>query len=219
VLDPDGVVGLVVDWGGVLTAGIGEVVDRWTKQEGVSQTDYYAVLGEWIQPDGSGSVLINPIHELERGQLTVPQFEQKLATALTARNGFSYEPAGLLHRMFDFFDHAHDMVGLVHRAHAAGVRTALLSNSWGNTYPRVGWDDMFDVVVISGEVGMRKPEPRIFEFTLRELGLAPGQCVFVDDLRHNVAAAVDLGFVGLHHVDYDTTAAELEAIIGIPLRD
>ncbi|MEI7778728.1 MAG: HAD family phosphatase [Actinomycetes bacterium] len=219
MLDPDGVIALIVDWGGVLTDGISTVVDKWTAQEGVSPADYYAVLGEWLAPDGSASALINPIHELERGQLTVPDFEQQLATALTVRNGLTYEPVGLLDRMFEFFEHAHDMVGLVHRAHAAGVHTALLSNSWGNTYPRDGWDEMFDVVVISGEVGMRKPEERIFTHTLDLLGLAAGQCVFVDDLRHNVSAAVSLGMVGVHHVDYDTTALELEAILGIALRD
>ena len=124
------------------------------------------------------------------------------------------EPEGLLTRMFNRFEHATDMVGLVRRARAAGIRTALLSNSWGNDYPRDGWDEMFDVVVISGEVGMRKPEPRIFRHTLDRLGLEAEQCVFVDDLRPNIRAAADLGLVGVLHASYVDTAGQLEILFG-----
>jgi HAD superfamily hydrolase (TIGR01509 family) len=94
----------------------------------------------------------------------------------------------------------------------------VLSNSWGNEYPMQGWDELFDAVVISGEVGMRKPEPRIFEHVLRLIDLPATECVFVDDLPHNVTAAVELGFVGVVHRTYDETAAELEAILGRRLR-
>ena len=71
---------------------------------------------------------------------------------------------------------------------------------------------MFDVVVISGEVGMRKPEPEIFAHTLALLGLTAAECVFVDDLRHNVDAAVELGFVGVQHESYEQTARELDVL-------
>src|SRR5512141_428761 len=111
--------------------------------------------------------------------MTVPDFEAQVAAALTARTGRPFAAEGLPGRMFDNFEHAPDMSGLVRRARAAGLRTGLLSNSWGNDYPRDGWEEMFDVVVISGEVGMRKPEPRIFEHTLDLLGLRPEECVFV----------------------------------------
>jgi epoxide hydrolase-like predicted phosphatase len=106
---------------------------------------------------------------------------------------------------------------LVRRAREQGIATALLSNSWGNDYPRDMWTDMFDVVVISGEVGMRKPEPRIYQLVCDRLGLQPQQCVFVDDMHYNVDAAVRLGWVGVHHRSYAETAAELEAIFGLPL--
>ena len=126
---------------------------------------------------------------------------------------------GLLKRLFMHFTHAQDMNALVRRARSAGIATALLSNSWGNTYPEHLFDGMFDVVVISGEVGMRKPEERIFRYTLDKLGLAAEQCAFVDDLRHNVDAAISLGLVGIHHVSYDQTAMELEALFEADLSD
>jgi putative hydrolase of the HAD superfamily len=61
---------------------------------------------------------------------------------------------------------------------------------------------------------MRKPEPRIFEHTLSLIGLEPGEVVFVDDLRHNIEAAVAAGFVGVHHTSYAATLAELEVLFG-----
>jgi HAD superfamily hydrolase (TIGR01509 family) len=125
----------------------------------------------------------------------------------------------MVERMFARFEHAHDMRGLVHRAHAGGLRTALLSNSWGNSYPREGWAEMFDAVVISGEVGMRKPEERIYRHTAELLDLQPAECVFVDDLPINVAAAAAVGMVGVHHTDYDRTAGELEILFDRSLRD
>jgi putative hydrolase of the HAD superfamily len=119
--------------------------------------------------------------------------------------------------MFDAIEHAPDMNALVLRARRQGLRTVLLSNSWGNEYPRDGWDEMFDAVVISGEVGMRKPEERIYRFAAAQVDRSADRCVFVDDLRPNVDAAVRLGMVGVHHQDYRTTATELEAVFALPL--
>jgi epoxide hydrolase-like predicted phosphatase len=98
------------------------------------------------------------------------------------------------------------------------LATALLSNSWGLDYPREIWGDLFDVVVISGEVGMRKPESRIFHLAAERLGLPPRACVFVDDLAPNVRGAAAVGMVGVHHVTPQQTIEELEALFGISLR-
>jgi putative hydrolase of the HAD superfamily len=77
---------------------------------------------------------------------------------------------------------------------------------------------MFDAIVISGEVGMRKPEPEIFAHVLELLGVSAAETVFVDDLVHNVRAAQDIGLVGVHHTSYETTAGELETLFGVRLR-
>ena len=98
------------------------------------------------------------------------------------------------------------------QAGAQGVTTGLLSNSWGNDYDRSQWHEMFDAVVISGEVGLRKPEPEIFALTLERIGLPAGECAFVDDLPHNVLAAAQVGLVGIVHRTFEETAAELEAL-------
>jgi HAD superfamily hydrolase (TIGR01509 family) len=78
---------------------------------------------------------------------------------------------------------------------------------------------LFDGVVISGEVGIRKPTLRIYELGAQAIGLQPGACVFVDDLPFNLPPARDLGMAVVHHTDADTTIAELERLLGTPLRE
>lgn len=209
--------GLIVDFYGVLTDGIDDAMTAWTELDDIEYREFRAAMADWFGDLGLTEATFNPVHALERGELQVPDFEKQLAKRLRRRDGAPVEARGLVARMFSRFDHAPDMAGLVHRAHEAGIRTALLSNSWGDQYLRRGWDDMFDVVVISGEVGMRKPEPRIFDHTLGQLGLSPQECVFVDDHDRNIIAAAALGIVGVHHREYATTAAELEALFEVPL--
>ena len=205
---------LVVDWGGVLTGPMSTVARAWAAGDGIDLAAYSSIMRGWLGEGAGDEARLNPIHALERGELALPDFEVRLAEALGERTGTHVEPDGLMQRMFAKFEHAPDMAGLVRRARAAGLRTALLSNSWGNDYPRDGWDEMFDVVVISGEVGMRKPEPGIYVHTLGLLGLEARECVFVDDLAANVAAAVAVGMVGVRHESYAQTLAELEILVG-----
>jgi putative hydrolase of the HAD superfamily len=207
--------GLVLDWGGVLTCGIDAAFASWAQKDGVIADHLGLVLREAFTDDEGGET--NPVHALERGEIDAAEFEQRLAAEL-ARQGSPVPAQGLLARMFAGISPSDSMLGLVARVKQAGLRTAVLSNSWGNEYPTAGWDELFDAVVISGEVGMRKPEPRIFEHVLGLIDLPAAECVFVDDLPHNVTAAVELGFVGIFHRYYDVTVLELEAIRGMELR-
>jgi epoxide hydrolase-like predicted phosphatase len=174
---------------------------------------------EWLGTSYGDDAAVNPLHALERGEIEVPDFERELASRLRTLDGHAVESDGLLLRMFAGFEMQTPVAEAVTRAKRAGFSTALLSNSWGNDYPRAGWDEMFDVIVISGEVGMRKPEPEIFQLTASKLDLPPAQCVFVDDLMPNITAAVEVGMVGVHHVAPWQTVEELEALFEIPLRD
>ncbi len=209
--------GLIIDWGGVLTTDINSSVRRWAERHAVDLSTYIDIMRTWLGPEGEREAMLNPIHALERGEIEVPHFEEVLAGELSRRTGMPVLAEGLLARMFDEFEHAHDMNALVRRARESGIRTALLSNSWGDFYPRDLWDGMFDVVVISGEVGMRKPDPAIFHLTLERMQMQAAECVFVDDLPHNITAAVDLGITGVRHVTYEETLTELEALFGVDL--
>ena len=218
-LDPVsfGYAGLIVDWGGVLTENLKDAVNRWAVADDIDIDAYVAIMRSWLGEDGEIEARLNPIHALERGEMQVPHFESRLAEELTLRSGRPVVEQGLLARMFSAFEHSHDMNGLVRRARAAGIRTALLSNSWGEHYPRDLWQDMFDVTVISGEVGMRKPEERIFTHTLELLDLPPTECVFVDDLPHNIRAGAELGLTGVLHTSFAQSQIELSALFGVDL--
>lgn len=104
------------------------------------------------------------------------------------------------------------MVEVLARARAAGVRVAVLSNTEATTCP---YD--VDVAVLGGEAGVRKPEPAAYALVAARLGLAPGECVFVDDAPRNVRAAVAVGMVGVRHLSVAATMAELEVLLGVPL--
>lgn len=201
--------GLIVDWGGVLTMPVHAAIGSWLNATGVAHDHYGAVLRRWVEPlPGEPS----PIHQLERGELALDDFEHLLSAAL-AGEGSAVEASGLVGRMLaDLAIYEDSMTSLVTRAHAAGIRTALLSNSWGNEYDRSDWHDMFDTVVISGEVGMRKPEREIFELTVRRIGLAAEECVFIDDMASNVLAAEQAGLAAIVHRTFDETAGALETL-------
>ena len=202
---------LIVDWGGVLTSGLDDAMRAWCESDAIDYAAFRRVMRTWLGPEA----VENPIHALERGELEVPHFEEQLAAHLVTLDGQPVPSEGLLARMFSGFAHAPDMHDVVRRTRAQGFKTALLSNSWGNDYPREQWHELFDVVVISGEVRMRKPDREIYEYAARELGVPTSACVMVDDLMPNVRGAVAAGMVGVLHVDVRQTMDELEAIFGI----
>ncbi len=106
------------------------------------------------------------------------------------------------------------MVLAVRRFREAGVQTALLSNSWGQEYPMQALLQMFDEVVISSKVGLRKPQPEIYLLTADLLHLEPSECVFVDDVTGNVAAAQALGMIGILHTSREQSLDRLERLFG-----
>ena len=206
-----------MDWGGVVTNPILDTVDAWLRSEQIDRDSYRAVMRSWVT-DAYGDGADNPIHALERGECTDEEFERLLAEQLTHLDGRPVRADGLLARMFAASALEAAMVDLIRSLRQAGLRTALLSNSWGNGgYARHLFADLFDVVVISAEVGMRKPEERIFRHTAALLGLEPHECVFIDDVLANVAAAEAIGLVGWHHREPGATAAWLTELLGLPL--
>jgi epoxide hydrolase-like predicted phosphatase len=208
---------LVVDYGGVLTNSLAETMGAWFAAEGIDGDVFGTAMRALMGPQAAHEAAVNPVHALERGEIEIPHFEERLAEHLVSTTGEPVRAEGLLTRMFAGFERAEDMVGVVRRVRQAGFKTALLSNSWGLNYPREGWEELFDVTVISGEVGLRKPEPEIYELCARQLALPPSACVFVDDLAPNVKGAAAVGMVGVLHRTYDETVAELEALLEISL--
>ncbi len=209
--------GLLVDYGGVLTNPLPEFMAAWVKADGIDPDRFAELMRRWLGPASDR----NPVHDLETGRIGAAEFERLLAAELIdqtpAQPGEADRGVGMLTRMFSGMRVEASMVDVVRAARATGVRTGLLSNSWGLDYERDGWDTLFDAVVISGEVGLRKPDPAIYALAAQQLDLPPEQIVFVDDLRPNVRAAAAAGMVGVQHVDLETTVSELEILFATSL--
>jgi putative hydrolase of the HAD superfamily len=207
--------GVIVDWGGVMTNPILDTVDAWIRAERINRDSYTTVMRSWVAA-AYGDGADNPVHALERGECTDEEFERLLAAELRDADGGPVPAEGLLARMFAASALDDAMLDLVRSLRRAGLRTALLSNSWGSgDYPRHLFPDLFDVAVISSEVGMRKPEERIFRHTAALLGLEPQECVFIDDVSANIAAAEAIGLVCMRHQQPGPTAAWLHELLGI----
>jgi putative hydrolase of the HAD superfamily len=202
---------LVVDYGGVLTTSLDVSFRAFTDAHDLDTAHLREVV---LGPGPDGRV---PIQLIETGSITLDEFEAELAARLRTRSGSTLQAQGLVRAMFAGAAPDERMIAAVRAAREVhGLRTGLLSNSWGNReqYDFPHFDALFDAVVISGEVGLRKPDPDIYRLMARELGVEPHECVFVDDIEANIRAAAEVGMCGIHHTDTDRTLVELGAVFG-----
>ncbi|HME02440.1 MAG TPA: HAD family phosphatase [Solirubrobacteraceae bacterium] len=197
--------GLLIDWGGVLTSSL--LVSFRAYCEEV-QLEPQALLGRFRSDPTARELLI----ALEKGELAESAFEVQLAALLDV------EPEGLIDGLFAGVAPDTAMLDAVRRARQAGVRTGLVSNSWGvHRYPHDLFSELFDGVVISGEERLRKPSRRMYELGAERAGVSMALCVYVDDLPFNLVPAEKLGMATVHHTSAEQTIPELERLLGIPL--
>jgi putative hydrolase of the HAD superfamily len=198
--------GLLIDWGGVLTSNLFVSFHSYCLQ---AQIEPNTLLGRFKSDPAARELLI----ALETGGLDEESFELQFAALLEV------EPTGLIDGLFAGVAPDEAMLEAVRRAHRAGIRTALVSNSWGvHRYPHELFDELFDGVVISAEERIRKPSRRMYELGAQRAGVPPEKCVYVDDLPFNLTPAAELGMAVIHHTSSETTVPELERLLGVPLR-
>jgi epoxide hydrolase-like predicted phosphatase len=201
--------GLLVDFGGVLTTNVFDSFRAFCEEEGLDPETIKRLFRE--DPRA-----LECVRALERGELTEEQFAARFGELL------GLDPsrrAGLVDRMFGHVQPDERMVDALRRARAQGVRTGLISNSMGTgRYDRSTFPELFDGVVISGDEGMHKPEPAIYELGCERVGLAPAECVFVDDLRENCEGAEAVGMIAVLHRGAERTLPRLEELLGVDLR-
>jgi putative hydrolase of the HAD superfamily len=203
---------VALDFAGVMTSPLYEAMGKFSAESGIDLQDLLrACLGPYAGLDDPLIV------DFETGRISEPDFATALAARLQTLSGREVASEGLVRRLFPL-QLEEDMFTAVAAARAAGLRTALVSNSWGSAlYPRRRLKAAFDAVVISGEVGFRKPDPDIFLVALERLGVAAERCIFVDDEPDHLKAAAGLGMVTVLHHGPETTIAELERLLGISL--
>ena len=197
---------LIFDFGGVLTNPVWESFAHFCREEGLDPDSI-----KQLFRDDPGALA--DLRELEKGDVDEAEFERRFA----GRLGLD-ESEGLIERLFVGMTPLEEMIEVVRAARAAGLKTALLSNSWSvSHYDRDMLDELFDVAIISGEVGMHKPEEQIYRLTVEKLGVEPSECVFVDDLRENCEGAEAIGMTAIRHRHAAETIARLETLTALQL--
>jgi putative hydrolase of the HAD superfamily len=198
--------GLLVDFGGVLTTNVFESFRAFCRDEGLDPDAFL----ELFRSDPSAR---RDLREVETGRIDEDEFARRIGERLGVASS-----EGLVDRLFARIVPDGEMVAAVRRAKSAGVRTGLLSNSMGaGRYDRAAFPELFDGVVISGEVGLHKPQPEIFRLGAESIGLDPADCVFVDDLRENCQGAEAVGMTAILHRGAQTTVPELERLLDVEL--
>jgi putative hydrolase of the HAD superfamily len=194
---------LILDFGGVLTNDFWEVLRGFARREGLDERTFVGLFTR--DPEG-----MELLQGLERGSIGQLRFETELA----ARLGVPAE--GLLQRMGADLHPDEQMLAFVAELRAAGVKIAVLSNSLGSDYydPYAPWDltSRADVVIISDQVRLRKPDPEIFDLVLEKLGLPASECLFVDDIAAYLKPAQAMGMAVWHHTSTAETIAELRRV-------
>lgn len=203
---------LILDFGGVLTSPLLEAMNTFALETGIElHVLARAALGAYA---GERDDLVT---DFESGRISEEDFSRSFAARLEDLSGHRVEPEGLVTRLFNvrIEDSMLDAVAAVRRA---GLKTAVLSNAWGEgMYPRARLAAAFDEVVLSSEVGLRKPDPAIFRLITDRLGVTGPECVFVDDHAGHLEVAAEQGMTTILHHAPAATIAELGRLLAVPL--
>ena len=203
---------VICDFGGVLTSPLVGAFAAVGERSGASVEALWDAMTQVTEATGS-----HPLSQLEKGLITESDFLSMLEERLDGEVTLQ----GFREAYFSGLDPNERMIDYMGDLRARGLRTALLTNNvreweplWRAKLPQL--DRTFEVVVDSAFVGMRKPEPEIYELTLERLGgcVTAAECVFIDDSEANCAAARELGMYAVRFVETEPAIAEVEAALG-----
>jgi putative hydrolase of the HAD superfamily len=206
---------VISDFGGVLTTPLVQSFAAVQDETGIPFEELAKAMGRIEEADGK-----HPLYELETGHLTEVDFLAKLGDALEPALGHRPE----LHRFREiYFEALHPnppMIDLMREVKEAGHRMGMLTNNvreweplWRSMLPV---DEIFEAVVDSGFVGLRKPDPQIYELMLERLhGVPAEECLFVDDVDVNCTAARELGMSAVHYEHNDQAIPEIRQALSL----
>ncbi len=198
---------LVLDFAGVLTTPLNASWDMFNHARGLPDGQWRRILHD--HPDARAWY-----HNLEHGRMTQAEWNTRTGRLL----GLD-DTDDLMGQAHAHVRAATPMVDVARDARAAGLKTALLSNSYGmdpyNPYVRLGVWDLFDVHVISEREGVAKPDPLIYRRTVDRLNVPARACVFVDDRMENLTPAKALGMTVVHATDPEVTARVVRSLLGL----
>lgn len=203
---------VISDFGGVLTTPLTGSFKAFADRSGVTMEELNQALAAIFARDGA-----HPLFELECGRMTEAQFLQALEQTLRTELGREVSFVDFAEALWAELAPNEPMIELMAALRGEGYRMALLTNNvrewearWREMAPI---DDIFELVVNSASVGMRKPDSEIYELTVQRLGVPAAACLFVDDLEHNCAAARDAGMRAIVYRDPEQATAEIRAAL------
>jgi epoxide hydrolase-like predicted phosphatase len=204
---------VIFDLGGVVMASPLRAIARYERDHGLEHNAInHAIVAAGEQ--GAWS-------RLERGELGLPAFFSAFEADCDAR-GLRVDSRRMMEYIAAASGPHPPMLTALRRIRARGLRTGALTNNWKREEPppNAGHDDLralFDVFIESSVVGLRKPDPRIYQLCCRELDVTPAEAAFLDDIGRNLKAARALGMITLKVDDPDRALGELQGILGFPL--
>ena len=206
---------VISDFGGVLTNHLIEAFAAFQNESGISAEQLGRGMQRIAERDGE-----YPLYRLERGEVSEPDFLDDLSWGLEEELG--HRPT--LHTFREvYFKALHPnepMLDLMRELRGRGYRMAILTNNvreWEELWrAKLPIDEIFELVVDSAWVGMRKPEPEIYQLTCERLGeIEPVDCLFVDDNELNVESARKLGMRAVLFESNEQAIPEIRAELGL----
>jgi len=201
---------VISDFGGVLTTPLLGSFLAFQDETGIAAESLGKAMHRIAERDGA-----HPLFELEKGRVSEDDFLGAIATELEPELGHRPDMHEFREIYFRALDPNEPMIELMREARNKGFRTALLTNNvrewepyWRSMMPI---DELFELVVDSAFVGMRKPEPEIYELAIDRLGdgIGPDHCLFIDDVEVNVEAAREIGMSAVHFQSNEQAIPEI----------
>ena len=204
---------MISDFGGVLTSPLLDTFTAFGEASGIWPEQLGQAFAALLARDGT-----NPIVELETGRMTEAEFLRSLGAQLEQQLGRPVEMSGFGEHFFEHLRPNERMIGYMRQLRERGYKLAICTNNvrewearWRAMLPV---DEIFDVVVDSAFVGLRKPEPQIYELTLQRIGVDAAQALLVDDIELNCQGARDVGIAAVWFQSDEQAIADIEAALG-----
>ncbi|MGI8945433.1 MAG: HAD family hydrolase [Thermoleophilaceae bacterium] len=202
---------VICDFGGVLTTPLAASIAAWSRDAGITLEELAGAMAASDERRGE-----HPLFMLEKGLLDQDEFARRVELEL----GDGRRLSSSVDLYFRHLERNPEMIAYMADLRGRGLRMALLTNNvreweatWRAMLPEL--DDIFEHVVDSAFVGMRKPEPEIYTLTVERLGggITPADCVFVDDMEINCEAARSLGMTAVVFENVAQARVEVEAAL------
>jgi putative hydrolase of the HAD superfamily len=204
---------VISDFGGVLTTPMVGSFNVFAERSKIEPASLGRALATVMQRDGA-----HPLYELECGRMSERTFMRTLEEALCEEVGREITLAGFAELMWAGLAPNPPMIDLMEDLRAEGYRMALLTNNvreWEARWRALApIDDIFELVVDSAFVGMRKPDPEIYELTVQRLGVPAEDCLFIDDIERNCDGARAVGMSAIVYRDVEQATSEIRAALG-----